>query len=67
MFQVLVRKDILDLSVALRAFSAEFECLGGLFSDGFNGLIVDDGACIGASAIALSVLCPKVEIIVIKA
>lgn len=61
-----VREDTPDTHVVRSCFSGEFECLRYLLPKNYEGLIIDAGAYIGASTIALSKLFKAATIVAVE-
>ena len=63
---VWVRRGTPDLSVALDSLGGEFDVVRQFVPEAFSGLIVDAGAYIGSSALALHQLFPRARILAIE-
>lgn len=62
----MVREDTPDTDIVRSCFSGEFECLRYLLPKNYQGLIIDAGAYIGASSIALSKLFKAATIVAVE-
>ena len=62
----IVRENTPDIRVLRSCFSGEFECLRYLFPQNYQGLIIDAGAYIGASTLALRKLFKAATIVSVE-